>query len=163
MNCDQKNSTQSEVYFREKLRKIDLNPILDWVIYKYEWNREKTLGAITFYQMFLFLLYLYPNKTIVPPLPEIDLIWHEHILNTPKYIEDSQMLFGRYIHHVPTYSLTPESQKQTETAWSETLDLWRQHFGAEILANANSDNQSDKESEKTPKTDCIHPADPNIT
>ncbi len=163
MNPVPQHLTQREVAFWGKLRDIELNQILEWVSYKYEWNREKTLGAIALYQMFLFLLYLYPNKTIVPPLPEVDLIWHEHILNTPKYIEDSQMLFGRYIHHVPTYSLTPEAQKQTETAWSETLDLWRQHFGEDIFANANSDNQSDKKSDKKNKGDCIHPPDPRMS
>ncbi len=33
--------------------------------------------------------------------PEIDLFWHEHILDTKKYKQDCEMVFGRFLHHVP--------------------------------------------------------------
>jgi hypothetical protein len=29
----------------------------------------------------------------------VDLIWHEHVLDTKQYFADSERLFGRYLHH----------------------------------------------------------------
>lgn len=160
MHCDFKKFNQEENPFLVKLRELDFKSLVDRIINKYEWSREKTLGLMTLYQMFLFLLYLYPHKTIVPPVPEVDLIWHEHILNTPKYMNDSRILFGRYVHHVPAYSLPIEAQKQAEHTWSETLDLWLQHFGDETLGNIKFAVQSEKNSSKQSPVDCIHPPDP---
>jgi diketogulonate reductase-like aldo/keto reductase len=33
----------------------------------------------------------------------VDLIWHEHVLDTKQYFADSERLFGRYLHHYPCF------------------------------------------------------------
>ena len=33
----------------------------------------------------------------------VDLIWHEHVLDTKQYFADSELLFGRYLHHYPCF------------------------------------------------------------
>ena len=33
----------------------------------------------------------------------VDLVWHEHILDTRVYMIDCTALFGRYLHHYPCF------------------------------------------------------------
>lgn len=35
------------------------------------------------------------------PNKQIDEMWHEHILDTRKYSDDCQTVFGYYLHHTP--------------------------------------------------------------
>ncbi|CAF1464053.1 unnamed protein product [Adineta steineri] len=38
------------------------------------------------------------------PSEMIDKAWHAHILNTPMYFKFSEMVFGKYLHHLPFWS-----------------------------------------------------------
>jgi hypothetical protein len=38
---------------------------------------------------------------IRPPNRVVDIFWHTHILFTPKYFKDCELVFGRYLHHLP--------------------------------------------------------------
>lgn len=56
------------------------------------------------YRQFLYLIAVNPNKTIVPWSQRLDDFWHEHILDTKKYVKDCDDVFGKYIHHNPHFS-----------------------------------------------------------
>ena len=108
------------------------------------WSREKTTGAIARYLMFLCLIYLYPNRPIIPTL-EIDAVWHQHILDTKKYAEDCQRLFGRFIHHFPYFGQRGESDRENlYLAFAETQALFQERFGAGALAEANPAAEKNK-------------------
>ena len=82
--------------------------------------------------MFLTLIYLYPNRRIVPTW-EIDQVWHQHILaNTCKYEQDCQFLFGQMLHHVADAEEGDEEQRNMDFAQTKTL--FKKHFGL-ILGN----------------------------
>ncbi|MEL6456649.1 MAG: hypothetical protein AAFQ91_00150 [Cyanobacteria bacterium J06621_15] len=117
--------------FIGKLVQLDLQPIAYNLIHSNEdrWNIQKTNQAISAYLMFLLLIYLYPNSQLVPN-QEIDRVWHYHILDTMKYAEDCEMLFGRFIHHFPYFGERGKVDREDlQKAFEQTQVLFEEHFG----------------------------------
>ncbi len=86
-------------------------------------------------QNFLYLLYLYPNRTLVPT-QEIDQVWRRHILDTRKYAQDCQWLFDYFVHHYPYFGIGTEAEKPAlEMAFSCTQTLFTEHFGIDLAKN----------------------------
>lgn len=125
--------------FREKLESLDLTLIAYKLMhpsYGQGWTYQQVDRAIANYKRFLLLLYLYPNSVIVPT-QEIDQVWHQHILDTRKYAEDCQRLFGYFVHHSPYFGMESDSaQYVIETAFSRTQKLFAQHFGIDLNDNS---------------------------
>ena len=48
------------------------------------------------YKQFLYLIATNPGEVVVPWSEDLDDLWHEHILDTQKYAEDCQAIFGRF-------------------------------------------------------------------
>lgn len=59
-------------------------------------------GALKEYVRMLHLIQQFPDEAAVPS-KLVDLVWHEHILDTLQYRIDSQKLFGKYLHHAPSF------------------------------------------------------------
>ncbi|PSB56463.1 glycine-rich domain-containing protein [Chamaesiphon polymorphus] len=91
------------------------------------WTLECATNAIEQYRKFLVLIYLYPDRTIVPSRT-VDLVWHQAILDTQKYEKDCLEIFGRFIHHYPHGLVDPEHGEDTEVAFAETCQLLVKHF-----------------------------------
>lgn len=120
---------------------------LDWqaqAIYKklvsdnetFQWTKEDVKSAISLYEMFLCLHFLFPNTELVPT-PEIDRVWHIHILlNTAKYIQDCQRLYGYILHHYSSSDDNLEISQQV--AFSLTKHLFLEIFGVDICQNRAS-------------------------
>ena len=86
--------------------------------------------AIQDYQRFLFLMRKYPGEPLSPTL-DIDLIWHEHILDSMPYFQDTARIFGHYVHHEP--GRTPgERTPDLEKSFLRTCELYRKEFGEEL-------------------------------
>ncbi|MGB3653117.1 MAG: glycine-rich domain-containing protein-like [Rivularia sp. (in: cyanobacteria)] len=127
--------------FIRKLTQLDLGSIAYRLIHSNEekWNIQQTNQAISRYLMFLLLIYLYPNSQIVPN-QEIDRVWHYHILDTIKYAEDCEILFGRFIHHFPYFGKRGKIDRDNlQTAFEQTQVLFQEHFGISMyIANKQS-------------------------
>ena len=132
--------------FTEKLKQIDLGPIAYKLMHKSNglgWSREKTTQAISRYLMFLTLINLYPNRQFVPSL-EIDYVWHFHIIDTIKYAQDCEILFGHFIHHFPYFgSRDAADRKNLEVIFEQTQVLFQEHFGADALTGENARKPAD--------------------
>ena len=103
------------------------------------WSFEKVQSLETWYRRFLYLIYLYPEKTIVPT-KDIDTFWHTHILDTKKYMEDCDFLFGRYFHHFPYFGMRGEKDRQNlKIAFKSSVDLYFKHFGESPLSVESAD------------------------
>jgi hypothetical protein len=66
-------------------------------------KRLKHGGATLEFKRFLALPVLYPDdspQSFAPSLP-LDALWHAFILNTPRYREFCDRVYGRYLDHVP--------------------------------------------------------------
>ena len=117
--------------FLDRLTTIDFGPLAFKLIHPEEgpgWTLQQVTHAIEQYRRFLFLNHLYPNHEIVPTR-EIDQVWHAHILDTVKYREDCQTLFGYPLEHWPYFGIRDERDRQNlNHAFSETQSLFEKHF-----------------------------------
>ena len=124
--------------FQEKLESLDLELIAQKLMhpnYGQGWTRQQVDRAIANYKRFLHLLYLHPNSTIVPT-QEIDEVWHQHILDTRKYEQDCQWLFGYFVHHYPYFGMGSDAEQQAiDTTFARTQSLFAQYFNIDLTEN----------------------------
>ena len=59
----------------------------------------------------------------------VDKAWHAHILDTQAYASDMDRLFGRFIHHTPSFE--PDAAEQVEMAerYNHAIMQYRILFG----------------------------------
>lgn len=115
-----------------KLSNLDLSPIAFKLSKAHDgprWSLQKTREAVKWYKNFLYLTMKHPTKALVPTR-DIDEVWHYHILDTKKYIDDCEYLIGRYLHHFPYLGLRGKADEdRLEFLFAETLSLFREEFG----------------------------------
>ncbi|MBA3828992.1 MAG: glycine-rich domain-containing protein-like [Taibaiella sp.] len=100
------------------------------------WTKEECNSAEEEYKKFLLLKRTYPKKEIVPH-KEIDVFWHQHILDTAKYAEDCENIFGYFLHHYPYFGMNGEQDKQDLVdAFEETKLLYKRHFHKDYIGMA---------------------------
>src|SRR6266853_621607 len=111
---------------------LDLDPIKLKLIDPEEgqgWSREYVDRMEQGYKRFLTLLVTHPDESLAP-CKDVDKFWHGHILDTLKYAEDCDELFGRFLHHFPYYGMRgPEDAANLAKAAENTRRLYRQEFG----------------------------------
>lgn len=47
----------------------------------------------------------FTQETNIVPSKDVDIFWHQHILDTKNYIKDCDDYFGFYMHHFPYFGL----------------------------------------------------------
>lgn len=117
----------------EAIFALDLDPIKFKLMDKKEglgWTREKADRMELEYRRFLALSAKYPEEAIAPST-EVDKFWHGHILDTMKYAEDCQNVFGYFLHHFPYFGMRDaEDAASLAQAAAKTKRLYEQEFGA---------------------------------
>lgn len=68
---------------------------------KLKWDISRAIDATNEYRKFLKLVLKHKGKTIVPWNDDLDLFWHQHILNTYDYEHMCKRIFGYHLHHTP--------------------------------------------------------------
>ena len=93
------------------------------------WNEEECLEVELDYKRYLALQRAYEDRAIVPNQP-VDKFWHFHILDTQKYAEDCQAVFGYFLHHYPYFGMNgPEDEQALIDAFDDSCELYQYHFG----------------------------------
>lgn len=92
---------------------LDLAPIAFKACMDEGWDIEKVDRITLRYRYFLQTVRNEPDTDLAPP-KDIDLFWHHHILDTRKYIEDCERLFGQYIHHFPYSGIRGDTDAQEQ-------------------------------------------------
>lgn len=137
--------------FINRLNNLDLEPIIFRIMHMEEtrWSLETADRVAQIYRGFLFLVWKYPGKVIVPN-KAVDQFWHQHILDTEKYHQDCYEVFGYFLHHFPYFGMRGEADTQDlNAAFQETLALLKEQFGdADILRNIKA-------------SDCLFSAKPS--
>jgi hypothetical protein len=66
------------------------------------------------------------------PSKDVDEFWHTHILQTMKYADDCQAVFGAFLHHNPHIGKLSQADlnKRTEHA-EKTRQFYEREFGAQ--------------------------------
>jgi len=105
------------------------------------WSRQEAEVAELWYRRYLTLVNKYPEQTIVPNEP-IDAFWHQHILDTRRYREDCEKIFGNMLHHYPYLGLNGDADVR-DKAFKETNRLYRVEFGEDCRNMFSGINRSD--------------------
>jgi hypothetical protein len=130
-----------EALRREIFEELDLGPIMVKLIDPEEgegWSREKVLGLSEEYRRYLYLIGIHPDEVIVPN-KAWDEFWHYHILDTIKYAEDCERIFGFFLHHFPYFGMRGEEDRRNlENAFQNTVRLYVEEFGHEPEVDSSS-------------------------
>ncbi|MCW3074608.1 MAG: hypothetical protein JWP69_1677 [Flaviaesturariibacter sp.] len=129
----------TEMIFMQDIQAIDFSMIRLKLEDKEEgpgWTQKQSAEAEVEYKRFLALKRTYPGKDIVPH-KILDHFWHQHILDTEKYAQDCDLIFGSFLHHYPYFGMNGEQDAQNLTdAFEETKELYRFHFKEEYVGMA---------------------------
>ena len=122
------------------IQALDLEPIKFKLMDTEEgqgWPREYVEQMAIAYKRFLTLSVKYPEETIAPS-KDVDKFWHGHILDTMKYAEDCQNVFGYFVHHFPYFGMRGEEDAANlAEAGRTTKRLYEQEFGETVPSRAS--------------------------
>lgn len=135
MNNDQrpgKSSRSEDGRLPEVIRNLDLGCIRFKLLTEesqVNWSDQQTRNVEEEYRKFLALHFLHPDQPLVPD-SAVDVFWHQHILDTEKYAEDCQAVFGKFVHHFPYLGMRgKEDAEDLQRSFDSTLTVYRQEFG----------------------------------
>ena len=93
----------------DRVQEIDLSPIcfkLSHPEHGEGWTDSEIREGRLLYLSYLALVLAFRSESVVLAPPVIaDRFWHQHILDTRKYMSDCHLLFGEYLHHFPYFGL----------------------------------------------------------
>jgi hypothetical protein len=104
-----------------KIDALDLEPVKFKLMKEKSWTLQRADRVEKLYKTYLALFAAYPGEEHVPTA-EIDEMWHAHILDTQKYIEDCQDIFGFYLHHYPYLGLLGGDEAQAAAGFARTRE-----------------------------------------
>ncbi|MGQ0656064.1 MAG: glycine-rich domain-containing protein [Betaproteobacteria bacterium] len=121
------------------IQALDLDPIKLKLMDPEEgqgWSREYVERMESAYKRFLILMVKFPADTIAPT-KDVDKFWHGHILDTMKYAEDCQNVFGYFLHHFPYFGMRGEQDAADLQAASARMhELHQREFGEPMASQA---------------------------
>ena len=76
----------------------------------------------------------FPGETIAPS-KDVDKFWHGHILDTLKYAEDCERVFGYFLHHFPYFGMRGEDDAaDLRAAAANMRAIYEREFGESLPA-----------------------------
>lgn len=101
------------------IKALDFSNIINKMVHHQGWKRHHAERLAEHYRRFLLLNRRYADQQL-PPSEEIDLFWHNHILDTRQYQGDCQAIFGAYHHHYPYFGIDDKTDAADLSAAFET-------------------------------------------
>jgi hypothetical protein len=93
------------------------------------WGHERAEAAEAGYRRFLYLTRKYPGEPIAPSV-DVDTFWHYHILDTVKYANDCDAVFGHFLHHDPYVGIGEDASPGDQVRAGERMrELHEAEFG----------------------------------
>ncbi len=136
---------------------LDLDPIKIKLLCSSDgpgWDREKIEQVEKRYRQFLILNLKHRDRQIVPT-KSVDTFWHTHILDTMKYAEDCQTIFGHFLHHFPYFGMRGEEDaRNLQRAFEETQVLFEGEFGEKLAGQRGDCKVSDCDAEQCSPAEC---------
>lgn len=126
---------------------IDLSLIKMKMVDTFGWSMDIVEVMEEKYRKFLMLqhaLRALNSPFNVVPDRIIDEIWHMHILDTKKYAEDCNLVFGEIIHHDPYFGMMGEDDRSDWIKQAQQCNLlWYEIFGTQLYPNMDDDDDRD--------------------
>lgn len=108
------------------------------------WNEEYADHVEERYRRYLCMIGMNPDGSVVPT-QDIDLFWHQHILDTRAYAKDCQRVFGHFIHHFPYFGMRGESDAENLlSAFEETKTFYAMLYGEAYCSDEDDGSESSK-------------------
>lgn len=124
--------TKSSDHMVKAILALDLEPIKRKLMDQREghgWTQAQADYYEQEYKRFLILLARFPEEMIAPDV-NVDKFWHGHILDTMKYAEDCDNVFGFFLHHFPYFGMRgKEDAASLANAAMNMRRLYEQEFG----------------------------------
>jgi len=115
---------------------LDLDPIKVKLMHAESgegWSLEKANAAEAEYRRFLILMKKFPHEQTAP-LFDVDTFWHYHILDTLKYAQDCEQVFGYFLHHFPYIGLRGADDEAAHQRVGQRMqELYEETFGEPYL------------------------------
>jgi hypothetical protein len=110
---------------------LDLDPIKVKLMHEASgegWSPERANSVEFEYRRFLYLMKKYPHEQTAP-LFDVDIFWHYHILDTVKYAQDCENVFGYFLHHFPYIGLRGKDDEEAHHRVGERMRvLYEENF-----------------------------------
>ena len=102
------------------------------------WTRAYADSVEVAYKNYLTMLVKYQDDAEDILLSEdVDEFWHTYILQTIKYTEDCEAVFGKYLHHTPHIGeVTAADVERRNGQAKKTRRLYESEFGSEQNSGA---------------------------
>jgi len=113
------------------------------------WTREYAECIEAAYKNFLAMVVKHQDEAEnILPSKDVDEFWHTHILQTIKYADDCQEVFGTFLHHNPHIGKLTQADldKRVEHA-EKTRQFYEYEFGTQGAAMAWAGNISSRSDE----------------
>lgn len=115
---------------RSYLDSINFTPIVNRLIKEKNWLKEEAEDSLELYKRYLLLQKKYGSQYYLVPTPDIDEIWHAHILYTEDYHQHCQQMFGKYFHHRPEEPILQDSYpSDLKKMFDDTQELYFKEYG----------------------------------
>ena len=114
---------------------LDFDQMNDKLVNYYGWSKEDVSLMNDYYKKWLAIHACYPELAVAPSA-KLDEYWHMHILDTEKYMQDCQLVFGHYLHHYPYFGLEGDKEN-LDSGFETTRKLFKHHFGHDLIGVAN--------------------------
>jgi hypothetical protein len=126
------------------INELDLDPIKVKLMHKESgegWTLAQANAVEAEYRRFLYLMKVFPTEAAAP-LMDVDTFWHYHILDTLKYAQDCEAVFGYFLHHFPYVGLRGEDDLAAHESMGERMrTLYEETFGEKYRLEASRHNQ----------------------
>ncbi|HEX9965510.1 MAG TPA: glycine-rich domain-containing protein-like [Allosphingosinicella sp.] len=142
------SKTEHIEFAMEAIASIDLTMVKKKLMDPEEgqgWSQEHTEWVEQRYRRYLCMLYLSRRGSVVPTR-DIDLFWHQHILDTRGYADDCDRVFGEFIHHFPYFGMRGDDDARAlESSFDRTKAIYASLFGEDYaVARTATSNQVGK-------------------
>ena len=125
-----------------RVDELDLGPIAFKLQLEHGWSTEHVNHALAQYRLWLKTVACHFGASIIPN-KEVDTVWHTHILDTRKYAEDCDTVFGEFLHHFPYFGMRgTEDKVALHTAFADSQEMIRKIFGEELRPYEFRDDES---------------------
>ena len=116
---------------------FNLDSVVTYVLKNHPELNEGIDELVKQYRCFIYLCGVF-SSTLSVPSPEIDKIWHGHILHTKDYAEFCNAVAGQFIHHNPFADAKKNDPQRIERARQKLIEAQQKHFGRLVFQNISA-------------------------
>lgn len=115
-----------EAELSELTQELSIQHICDKAKQELGWSDDDAAYAMKWYARHWYLAKKYPDTHLAAISGKADELWHQHIIDMPKYSADSNRILGSIMEHQPIYGEPSEHQLEVHRA---TEQLYLEVFG----------------------------------